>query len=64
MVNQVVTSCAFVRACEIVFSINLPIFPCAVVYTCMTFVMSPNTLFVKCFNSCVIMQNCCRIMVD
>ena len=62
--DGVVTYCASVRVCGIVFSINLSIFSCAAVYTCVIFVMSLDTLFVKFFNSCVIMLNCSRITMD
>ena len=58
------TSCVFVRACDIAFFINLPIFSCAAVHVCVILVMSPDTLFVKCFNSCIIMLSWCRITVD
>ena len=56
--------CAFVSACAIALSISLPVFSCAVLYACVIFVISLNTLFVKFSNSSVIMLNCCRIMVD
>ena len=55
--------CAFVSACDIAFSMSLPVFSCAVWYACVIFVISPDTLFVKFFNSLVIMLNCCRITV-
>ena len=57
-----VTSCAFVRAHEIAFSINFPIF-LAAVHACVILVMSVDTLFVRFLNSYVIMLNCCRITV-
>ena len=52
------------RACDIALSMNLPVFYCAVLYACVIFVISPDTLFMNSFNSWVIMLNCCRIMVD
>ena len=63
-VGGVVILCAFVSACDIAFSISLPVFSCAVLYACVIFVISPDNLFVKVFNSLVIMLNCCRITVD
>ena len=60
----VVVICAFVSACDTAFSMILPGFSCVVVYACVIFVMSPDTLFVKFFNCWVIILNCYRIMVD
>ena len=59
-----VTSCDLVRACEIAFSINLPVLSWATVHTCRILVMSPPTLSMKFLNSCFIMLNCCKKTVD
>ena len=56
--------CAFFSTCDIAFSVNLLVSSCAVVYACVIFVISHDTLFVNIFNSCVFMLNCCRITVD
>ena len=39
-----VTSCGLIRACEIAFCSNLPVFSSAVVHACVILVISPDTL--------------------
>ena len=34
--------CAFVSACDITFSMSLPVFSCAVLYASVIFVISPD----------------------
>ena len=46
------------------FSFNLPVFSGAAVHAYVILVMPPDTLSVKFLNSCVIIQNCCKITVD
>ena len=59
-----VTSFAFVRACDIAFSINFPIFSCVAVHACVILVMSQDTICEFFFHSYVIILHCCRITVD
>ena len=50
-VAGVVILCSFVSASDIAFSIHFPVFSCDVLYACVIFVISPDTLFVKFLNS-------------
>ena len=42
--DEVVVFCAFGSACDIAFSVSLPVFSYAVLYACVIFVISPDTL--------------------
>ena len=59
-----VTSCGLVKAHDIAFSINLPVFSWACSACLCDFIMSPDTLSVKFLNTYVIILNCCKITVD
>ena len=46
-VDEVVVLYAFVSACDIAFSMSLPVFSCAVLHAHVIFIISPDTLSVK-----------------
>ena len=58
-----IMSCCLVRACEIAFSVNLPVFSCAAVHTQVILLISPETLSLKFHSSCISMLHCCNITV-